>query len=77
MQWNRDWAGRFALIAALWLVLAGMPLRASAAPAMREARVQPAVMVEAPIEIPEPITIILFGTGLAAMAAAATVKRKR
>lgn len=29
-----------------------------------------------PVQIPEPITVVLFGTGLAALSAAAAVRRK-
>jgi hypothetical protein len=30
----------------------------------------------APVQIPEPITVVLFGTGLAALSAAAAARRK-
>ena len=30
-----------------------------------------------PVQIPEPITVILFGTGLAALSASAAVRRKK
>lgn len=62
---------------ALLLAWQGPAQPALGAPPAGVASAAPTVMAQAPVEVPEPVTIILFGTGLAALAAAATVKRKR
>jgi PEP-CTERM motif len=39
--------------------------------------VQPPAPSQGPVPIPEPITVVLFGTGLAALSAAAAARRKK
>lgn len=65
------------LVVTIWLACTLAARPATAAPFTAEARIPMAAAFGVPLEIPEPVTVILFGTGLAAMAAAATVKRKR
>jgi hypothetical protein len=66
------------MVGAMILVAAVGPVSQVVTDVLGDMRTAPVAAVRAaPLEIPEPVTIILFGTGLAVMAAAATVKRKR
>ncbi len=61
----------------VWLASLGMMRTGHAAILHVAEQAQLEAALNAPVEIPEPVTIVLFGTGLAAMAAAATVKRRK
>jgi hypothetical protein len=71
--------GRKVLIVVLWLaVFCGA--QSSATLYAQETTPQdltPAPTSVPPAEIPEPITVILFGTGLAALSAASALRRKK
>lgn len=66
---------RRAIILVLWLALlfGGQP--AASLLAQEATPVTPAPVP--PAEIPEPITVILFGAGLAALSAASALRRKK
>lgn len=73
LQWSRV----IVLGIMVWLSALGPVQFAHGATESEAAHAQSAALLRAPAEIPEPVTVILFGTGLAAMAAAATVKRRK
>jgi hypothetical protein len=67
--------GRKALIVLVWLSLLFGGPRSVAVYAQED--LPPTATPVPPAEIPEPITVILFGTGLAALSAASALRRKK
>lgn len=71
--------GRKAIIVLIWVALlfGGEPSAALFAQETTPVTVTPVATPVPPAEIPEPITVILFGTGLAALSAASALRRKK
>ncbi|MFN2204050.1 MAG: PEP-CTERM sorting domain-containing protein [Caldilineaceae bacterium] len=61
----------------LVLLFAGQPHTIAYAQETTPTAVTPEATTVPPAEIPEPITVILFGTGLAALSAASARRRKQ
>ena len=65
---------RRAIIVLIWLVLL---LGGQSSALLYAQELTPTSTPVPPAEIPEPITVILFGTGLAALSAATALRRKK